>query len=418
MPPVPPDPTATITVAEHAAVEVALPPDVAVAVQAAGLLTVSPVAGGRYRLGAGSRVGVVRHGDLELRIVPKVPIGRLLYLAAHGRLDAAWLELETRLAGVQDPRSALAHVLTWHAERALRPTPLQGYRTEETAERHLRGRVLFDRQIARRAGALVPVELRFDEYDLDIVENRVLLAALHRVEPLVNDAALARSLGHLRRALDGVAPWPGGRPVPEFRWTRLNRRYRPAVRLARLLLDRESLEFGDGGIAGRGFLIDMPRVFEAFLTRALTEALAGSGGEVRAQHATALDEGGEIAMRPDITWWRDGRCQAVVDAKYKRANDARHPNADAYQMLAYCTRLGLDEGWLVYADLDGGVPRSRTVRNAGVTIHVEAIDLGGSIERLDVSVRSLAGRLTGERVRALPFDPAAISEAGGIVGAR
>ena len=49
-------------------------------------------------------------------------------------------------------------------------------------------------------------------------------------------------------------------------------------------------------------LADMPRVFEAFLTATLTDALAGHGGEVRAQHATALDEGDKIAMYPDITW--------------------------------------------------------------------------------------------------------------------
>ena len=84
----------------------------------------------------------------------------------------------------------------------------------------------------------------------------------------------------------------------------------------------------------------------------------------------------------------------MVDAKYKRARGARHANADVYQMLAYCTRLGLGEGWLVYADLDGAAPRSRTVRNAGVTIQVESIDLGGTIERLEASVRALAVRLT------------------------
>ena len=51
-------------------------------------------------------------------------------------------------------------------------------------------------------------------------------------------------------------------------------------------------------------------------------------------------------------------------------------------MLAHCTRLGLDGGWPIYADLDGGSPTSRAIREAGVTVHVEAINLGGSIEQL------------------------------------
>ena len=293
-------------------------------------------------------------------------------------------------------------VKLWHAERALRPTPLQGYRTEESTERHLRGRVLFERQIARRAGVAMPVELRVDEFDRDIVENRVLLAALRRVEPAVGDPALARSLGHLRRTLDGVTPWTAGRPVPEIPWTRLNLRYRPAIRLARLVLEGRSLEFGDGTLDGRGFLIDMHRVFERFLSVALGEALGGAGGEVRAQHRTTFDEDDSIVLRPDITWWRDGRCLAVIDAKYKRVREARYPNADAYQMLAYCTRLGLGEGWLVYADLDGGRASAQVVRNAGVTIRVASIDLGGSVEGLRGSVGALAGRLVGGGLGRLP----------------
>jgi len=396
----PADGVAAITVAEHATVEVDLAADVAAVIHADGHLAVSPLGAGRYRLRARHRVGVLRYGVVEVRIVPKVPIARLLYLAAHGRLDAGWRDLETRLASVEDPRSALAHVMVWHAERALRPTPLQGYRIEESSERHLRGRVLFERQIASRAGVAIPVALRFDEFDLDIVENRVLLAALRRVEPVVDDPALSRSLGRLRRVLDGVTPWAGGRPVPEIPWTRLNERYRAAIRLARLLLDHGSLEFDVGSVDGRAFLVDMPRVFETFLTASLTDALAKSGGEVRAQHPTTLDEGDEIGMRPDITWWRDGRCRAVVDAKYKRVRNANYPNADAYQMLAYCTRLGLDEGWLVYADLDGGRPVSQVIRNAGVTIRVESIDLGGPIERLEVSVRALAEQLVVDRTQA------------------
>ena len=396
----PADAPAPITVAEHATVEAALSADVAAVIHADGHLAVSPLGAGRYRLRARHRVGVLRYGEVEVRIVPKVPIGRLLYLAAHGRLDAGWRDLETCLAGVEDPRSALAHVMIWHAERALRPTPLQGYRTEESSARHLRGRVLFERQIACRAGLVMPVELRVDEFDLDIVENRVLLAALRRVEPVVDDPALSRSLGRLRRMLDGVTPWTSGRPVPEISWTRLNGRYRAAIRLARLLLDHGSLEFDVGSIDGRAFLVDMPRVFETFLTASLADALAESGGEVRAQYRTTLDEGDEIGLLPDITWWRDGRCRAVVDAKYKRVSDASYPNADAYQMFAYCTRLGLDEGWLVYADLDGGRAMSQVIRNAGVTIRVESIDLGGPIEQLEASVRALAGQLAVDRTRA------------------
>jgi 5-methylcytosine-specific restriction enzyme subunit McrC len=40
----------------------------------------------------------------------------------------------------------------------------------------------------------------------------------------------------------------------------------------------------------------------------------------------------------------------VADAKYKLEYSAgRYPNADHYQMLAYCTALEVPIAWLVYA---------------------------------------------------------------------
>jgi len=254
---------------------------------------------------------------------------------------------------------------------------------------------MFERQIASRAGVAIPVELRFDEYDPDIVENRVLLAALMTIEAVVTNTQLRRSLANLRLMLDGVARWPAGSPVPEIPWTRLNLRYRPAVEIARLFLDRRSIEFGSAGIAGRGFMIDMPRVFEAFLEVALGAELEAEGGEVKAQRTTMLDEASEITMYPDLTWWIDGTCCAVIDAKYKQVHNDDYPNADAYQMLAYCTRLGLSEGWLVYADLDGGKPLSHVIREAGVTIRVESVELGGELVELDKSVKALASKIAG-----------------------
>ena len=82
-----------------------------------------------------------------------------------------------------------------------------------------------------------------------------------------------------------------------------------------------------------------------------------------------------------------------IDARYERVRHASYPNADAYRMLARCTRPGLEEGWLTYADLDGGRASARVVRNAGVTIRVASIDLGGSVDGLQGSVGALAARL-------------------------
>jgi 5-methylcytosine-specific restriction enzyme subunit McrC len=80
----------------------------------------------------------------------------------------------------------------------------------------------------------------------------------------------------------------------------------------------------------------------------------------------------------------------VIDAKYKQLVDARFPNADAYQMLAYCAGLGQERGFLVYArDVE---QRSRTyrVRDGRATIEVRAIDLEATPDDVLQQVENLA----------------------------
>jgi 5-methylcytosine-specific restriction enzyme subunit McrC len=82
----------------------------------------------------------------------------------------------------------------------------------------------------------------------------------------------------------------------------------------------------------------------------------------------------------------------VVDAKYKAETPAGYPNADLYQLLAYCTTLGLRRGHLVYA-AGAAAPAVHTIRNAGVEIACHALDLATSPAHLLTQIRNLAARL-------------------------
>ena len=77
------------------------------------------------------------------------------------------------------------------------------------------------------------------------------------------------------------------------------------------------------------------------------------------------------------TWWLD-RPVAVFDAKYKLEDaSSGYPNADVYQMLAYCTALQLTRGWLVYAQ-GNAPPGVRRVRHTSVDIIQYPLDLAAS----------------------------------------
>jgi 5-methylcytosine-specific restriction enzyme subunit McrC len=91
---------------------------------------------------------------------------------------------------------------------------------------------------------------------------------------------------------------------------------------------------------------------------------------------TSSTRPGQVVLRPDIVWNHRGTTLAVVDAKYKSEKPAGYPNADLYQLLAYCTVLGLGRGHLVYAK-GSGETAHHIVRRSGIEIICQAVDLRG-----------------------------------------
>jgi 5-methylcytosine-specific restriction enzyme subunit McrC len=172
----------------------------------------------------------------------------------------------------------------------------------------------------------------------------------------------------------------------------LNTRYQPALHLAELILAGDSFEQRVGDIQVSGFVFDMWRIYEDFVCVALREAMAQYGGRSTLQHHMHLDESGDVAMRPDYVWIRGGEPAAVADAKYKAEKPSGFPQADLYQLLAYCTVLGLKEGHLVYAKGNEDA-REHSVIGADVTIHCHTLDLAQHPMVLLGHVEDLANRI-------------------------
>ena len=177
--------------------------------------------------------------------------------------------------------------------------------------------------------------------------------------------------------------------------------YQPALELAELILKGRSFEQRVGGLLVTGYLFNMAKVFEDFVTVALREALKPYGGRSRLQYATHLDEDANLPIRPDFVWLEEGRPRIVADAKYKAEKPSGFPQADLYQMLAYCTVLGLPEGHLVYAKGEDGC--AHVVRRAGVRIVTHALDLDVEPVKLLATVAELVEILVSSTEREPAF---------------
>ena len=180
------------------------------------------------------------------------------------------------------------------------------------------------------------------------------------------------------------------------RWnsSRLNTRYQPALHLADLILAGDSFEQRVGDLQVSGFVFDMWKIYEDFVCVALREAMASrtAAGRHCSTTCTSTRHAMSACGRTSCGCRTTSR-QLVVDAKYKAEKPSGFPQADLYQLLAYCTVLGLREGHLVYAKGNED-PRAHSVIGADVTIRCHTLDLAQSPAAVLEQVASLAERIT------------------------
>lgn len=377
------------------AVDLALDRDVGELLALSDVVSAAPsMSPGMWTLAPASKVGVIRIGDLEVWIRPKIDIRRIVFMLGYALNPRGWRDVDVPLTEAPDLITAVAYAFARQAERATEQGLLQGYRTVEEALRVVRGRIREVDQMRRHFGLLVPIEVRFDEFTVDVAENQLLKAATERLLKLPHlSVAVRRTLRRLLLVLlADVSSLPGGQALPQWQPTRLNSRYHVALRLAELVLAAQSFEQHRGNLRVGGFLFDMAKIFEDFVGVAMREAMVPRGGRVSLQYPTYLDVDDSVPMKPDLVWLQGSRVLAVADAKYKAEKPSGFPQADLYQMLAYCTALGLRSGHLIYAR-GNELPAQHQVINSPVEITCHALDLDGPPTQLLLQIDGLAGVL-------------------------
>ncbi len=350
-------------------------------------VTPSPEEGRTYSLKPSSYIGAVNVDDLAVVVRPKIPIDRVMFLIAYGMDPKNWRRDSVNLTRDEDVLEAIILAFAHRTRQAIQRGLLQGYRRENDTLNTVRGRIRFGDQVRRRFDIPLPVEVAFDEFTEDIEENRLLKTAVHLLgHTFIRSKAARREVRRLRPAFTTVRLGSYRRgAIPEVRYTRLNEHYRPAVELARLIVESASLELFHGKVTGAAFLIDMNKVFERFLYVALGEELRLPRHQWKSGARLTLDDDDRISMNPDLSWWPMGPANAggrplfVGDAKYKRLESQEFKHADMYQMLAYCAAADLASGLLIYAAGEHE-PCEYRIRHVDRRIEVASLNLGGTPE--------------------------------------
>jgi len=346
-----------------------------------------------WLVAAGTKVGVARVGELQVSVRPKIAIDRLVFLMGYASKPTFWRDRSVLLDTESELPEALAHAFARLASKAIEQGLLQGYKTVDESSPVVRGRIRVRDQISRRYGVGLPLEVTYDDFTIDIAENQLVLSASTRLLRLPGlSKSVRRALQRLRLQMSGVTEGLRGEAPPTWVPSRLNTRYQPALHLAELILAGDSFEQRVGDLRVTGFVFDMWRIYEDFVSVALREALAPYGGSASLQHRMHLDVARQVEMRPDFLWIGHDGARVVVDAKYKAEKPAGFPQADLYQLLAYCTVLGLAEGHLVYAQ-GNEIAAAHDIQRSGVRVHCHTLDLNQPPSRLLAQVHELAALL-------------------------
>ena len=246
-----------------------------------------------------------------------------------------------------------------------------------------RGRPLLADQLRRRFGLPLPVAVRFDDYTVDNVRNRVLKAALRRLlQVRFSDPSTRRRTGESLAAFHAVSDvaFPRG-AIPALSPSRLTARYNTPVELARIILSGWTPELLPGHASHSGLLFRMDMLYEEYLFVMLGDRLRGRlPSELRWCHGKTLklDDGGLVPLKPDYSIWGADGCVFVGDAKYKETDVGA--GDDLYQVLAYCVAADVNEGLLVYAAAT--LETAHQVVHSGPELRVMAVGLDQGLDRM------------------------------------
>ncbi len=363
---------------------------------------------GMWSLTAHEYVGTLVVDDMRILIRPKIRLENLFLMLEVGLPEQAWRKEDFDYAINPDLLQSLVSFYARTLETTLARGLYRSYRNRNEDVAAIRGRIDFGRQLSR-ARLPMPVACRYGEFTSDVIENRGLRAAIRLslrvagVQPS-DRWRLMRELVALEEVSDSQV---SGDDLQRVHYTRLNDHYRPALGLARLLLDNLTLVDRRGGTTAASFMVNMNDLFERFVTERLRRALQGRL-VVESQTHDYLDIENEVRLRPDLRFRHpvSGSVTYVGDIKYKLTADAAARSADYYQLLAYTTALDLPEGVLIYCQADGGKPAGEvTVRHAGKKLHVRALDLSGSPAEVGKGIERLADWIAARAGRVRPQPP-------------
>lgn len=310
----------------------------------------------RVRVRATSWVGAIVLPSVTIRITSRAGMANLFTMFSAGLPPGAFTRDQLGWEGHHELVDGVAAFLLRAVDACTRRGLLHGYLHQEEQLQVIRGRILVD-QLALRPWDVASPPCRYDDFTIDVVENRLLACAVGQVLrwPAL-PSVLRRDALRLAARFDGVsvgAPedYRGGVAI-----TQLNQHYKAALDLAAQALDGLTISHEEGEHRADAFLVDLQDLFRRWVGAELRARLWPQF-QLDEQPTFALDREGCMPVRPDVLITRRDRPALVIQVRHRLAADPASTDTGSfveamYPVLMHAAALGTPTALLVFADAD------------------------------------------------------------------
>jgi 5-methylcytosine-specific restriction enzyme subunit McrC len=306
----------------------------------------------QYRVRSKGWVGHIPVDGTTIVVQPKVPVASIF-----GMLEVAYnleqfkiLEGETAVENLAEIYERIVSILAKRVNNRFRKGLYRNYIEKSDDLQFVRGRIDIRGNIRNALLAAPRLRCRYEDLTADLDDNAILLWAVY----LASRTGLTRydvrhQLHQAYRNLIGAVSLEPKRASDCVNRTyhRLNYDYKPMHGLCRFLIEHTGPGTKVGSHDFLPFSIDMPKLFQEFVTEWMSENLPAVY-KIDPQFYVRLNANADLSFLMDLVL-RDrisGRAVSVIDAKYKLAEQPSE--ADIQQVVAYAVELGVSKAYLLY----------------------------------------------------------------------
>ncbi len=209
----------------------------------------------------------------------------------------------------------------------------RAYVQKEENLRFCRGKLIIHEQIRRNLIHKERFFVRYDEYRVDRLENRILKEALLVARKLSSSLSNQRGIDELLCFFGEVSRLKELHRLKYLVLERTMGYYEDALRWAKLFLFGEYPKVGAGEFGAWSLLFDVGRLFERYVGARLQRLCSGVKLQDRSRYL--FDDPKIRHLKPDIVI----RDEVVVDTKWKEVKRFEDISSiDLYQLFAYGVR--------------------------------------------------------------------------------